>query len=70
MIKKSLLALIEFYQRFISPVFPARCRFYPSCSQYTREAIAKYGPLKGGLLAIRRVLRCHPGDPGGFDPVP
>lgn len=69
--KKLLLRLIRFYQRCISPWFPGCCRFSPTCSHYAYEAISKYGALKGGCLALRRLLRCHPfykGDP--FDPVP
>lgn len=69
--KKMFLALIRFYQRSISPYTPASCRFTPTCSQYALEAITKYGALKGGWLALKRLLRCHPfykGDP--FDPVP
>ena len=69
--KKLFLALIRFYQRSISPAFPPCCRFQPTCSAYAYEAIEKYGVLKGGLLALRRLLRCNPfykGDP--FDPVP
>ena len=69
--KRVLLALIRFYQRCISPYTPASCRFTPTCSAYAMEAIEKYGALKGGLLALRRLLRCHPfykGDP--YDPVP
>lgn len=64
------LGLIRFYQRFISPGLPASCRFYPTCSQYGYEAIARYGIIRGGLLTLRRVLRCHPFHPGGYDPVP
>lgn len=70
MLKRFLVGTIAFYQRFISPAFPSRCRFYPTCSQYSKEAILKYGPAKGGYLAIRRLLRCHPLNPGGHDPVP
>ena len=69
--KRLLLTLIRFYQRHISPALPRRCRFIPTCSQYAVEAIEKYGALKGGFLAFRRFMRCHPfykGDP--YDPVP
>ena len=69
--KKLLLAIIRFYQRAISPLFPARCRFNPTCSAYALEAIHKYGAIKGGWLALKRFLRCHPfykGDP--YAPVP
>lgn len=69
--KKILLWLISFYQHAISPYFPARCRFRPTCSAYAYEAIHKYGALKGGYLALRRILRCHPFYKGDFyDPVP
>ena len=69
--KQFLLTLIRFYQRSISPCFPARCRFRPTCSAYAYEAIMKYGILKGGYLALRRLLRCHPFYKGNFfDPVP
>ncbi|MCB1921652.1 MAG: membrane protein insertion efficiency factor YidD [Candidatus Competibacteraceae bacterium] len=65
-----LIALIRIYQLVISPLLGNHCRFYPSCSQYAREAIEQYGVLRGGWLAIRRLLRCHPWHPGGVDPVP
>ena len=69
--KQLLLSLIRFYQRSISPFFPARCRFRPTCSAYAYEAIQKYGFAKGGLLALRRFLRCHPFYKGDwYDPVP
>ena len=68
--KKAALFLIRFYQRFISPGLPAACRFSPTCSEYGYEAIARYGIIKGGVLTVRRVLRCHPFHPGGYDPVP
>jgi putative membrane protein insertion efficiency factor len=69
--KKCLLTLIRFYQRHISPGLPARCRFTPTCSAYAFEAIEKYGALKGGCLALRRFLRCHPFYKGSlYDPVP
>lgn len=64
------IALIRFYQQFISPGLPPSCRFAPSCSQYTLEAVQRYGALKGVWLGLRRLLRCHPWHPGGFDPVP
>ena len=65
-----LLGLIRFYQRAISPYFPPCCRYTPTCSQYALEAVKKYGPFKGGYLALRRILRCNPFHPGGHDPVP
>ena len=69
--KRFLLSLIAFYQRHISPAFPARCRFRPTCSAYAFEAINKYGAMKGGWLALRRFLRCHPFYKGDtYDPVP
>ena len=69
--KTVLLALIRFYQRYISPAFPARCRFRPTCSAYAFEAVSKYGAIKGGYLALRRILRCHPFYKGDwYDPVP
>ena len=69
--KQLLLSLIRFYQRRISPAFPARCRFRPTCSAYAYEAISKYGLLKGGLLSLRRFGKCHPFYKGDiFDPVP
>ena len=64
------LKLIRFYQRFISPALPSACRFEPSCSRYTYEAIEVHGFFKGGWLGIKRISRCHPGNPGGYDPVP
>ena len=69
--KKLFLTLIRFYQRNISVYTPAACRFTPTCSQYAIEAITKYGALKGGWLALRRLLRCHPFYKGDtYDPVP
>ena len=65
-----LAALIRAYQRFVSPALPPSCRFHPSCSQYALEAVTRYGALKGSWLAARRLARCHPFHPGGFDPVP
>lgn len=65
-----LIKLIKFYQKFISPLKGKRtCRFYPTCSTYAIRALKKYGVLKGGYLAIKRVLRCHPFNSGGYDPL-
>ena len=69
MIKKILLKLISFYQK-ISKLTPSVCRFYPTCSEYMKQAIIKYGVLKGSWLGIKRICRCHPLNPGGYDPVP
>ena len=68
--KKIFILFIRFYQKFISPLFPAKCRYYPTCSQYTLEAIQEYGAIKGIYLGIKRILRCHPFHEGGYDPVP
>ena len=69
--KQLLLTLIGFYQRWISPAFPGKCRFRPTCSQYAIEAIRKYGAFRGSYLALRRILHCHPFYKGDiFDPVP
>jgi uncharacterized protein len=66
-----LLAFIRFYQKAVSPSLPANtCRFYPSCSHYAYQAVFKYGFLKGSFMATKRVLRCNPFNPGGYDPVP
>ncbi|WP_203926363.1 membrane protein insertion efficiency factor YidD [Virgisporangium ochraceum] len=65
-----IAAPIRGYRRWISPVIPARCRFYPSCSAYGLEAVAVHGPVRGLLLTTWRILRCHPFHPGGYDPVP
>jgi putative membrane protein insertion efficiency factor len=68
--KHLLLGLIRLYQMTLSKMLPPSCRFTPSCSHYGYEAIAKYGAIKGGWLAVKRVARCHPFNPGGYDPVP
>jgi len=68
--KTVALQLIRFYQRFISPAFPPSCRFTPTCSQYSYEAINRYGLRRGIWLSLRRLTRCHPFHPGGYDPVP
>lgn len=67
---RMLVLLVRGYQLFISPMLGARCRFHPTCSQYAVEALQTHGAIKGGWLALRRVLRCHPLHPGGHDPVP
>ena len=68
--KKIIILLIRFYQKFISPLFPPSCRFYPTCSNYTLEAVEKFGVIKGLYLGFRRVIRCNPLNEGGYDPVP
>ena len=62
--------LIKGYQWLISPVLPGNCRFYPTCSSYALQALDAHGPLKGGWLGVKRILRCHPWNDGGYDPVP
>lgn len=68
--KTVLMALIQGYRWLISPLFPPSCRFQPTCSRYAMEAIARFGPYRGSWLALRRILKCHPFHPGGYDPVP
>ena len=65
-----MIILVRFYQRAISPLFPSSCRYTPTCSHYTVEALQKHGPFKGGYLGIRRILKCHPWGGEGYDPVP
>ncbi|NDL69387.1 membrane protein insertion efficiency factor YidD [Halomonas alkaliphila] len=65
-----MIGFIKVYQYTISPLLGPRCRFWPSCSSYTIEAIQVHGPIKGGWMAIKRIIRCHPGSAGGIDPVP
>lgn len=67
--KQLCLLLIKFYRLAISPLKPPCCRFYPTCSEYALQAVEKYGVVKGGYLAVKRVLKCHPFHPGGYDPV-
>jgi len=64
-----LIAIVRVYKYLISPILPGSCRFTPSCSEYSIEALKKYGALKGSYLSVRRVARCNPLNPGGFDPV-
>jgi len=67
--KAILMGLIRFYQKTISPLKGRTCRFYPTCSEYSLEAIKKYGSIKGSYLALKRILKCHPFHPGGYDPL-
>ncbi|WP_236889556.1 membrane protein insertion efficiency factor YidD [Desulfoluna limicola] len=69
-LKKVFIVLIKAYQYLVSPFTGPRCRFYPTCSAYAIEAYERYGVLKGSCLAVKRILKCHPFHPGGFDPVP
>jgi len=68
--RRLLMGFIRFYQKFISPFKPPTCRFYPTCSQYAMEAVGKHGVWRGCWLTLRRLLKCHPFHPGGYDPVP
>ncbi|MFT4417257.1 membrane protein insertion efficiency factor YidD [Fredinandcohnia humi] len=70
MLQTVFIGIIRFYQRFISPIKPPTCRFYPTCSQYGLEAIKRFGAIKGGWLTLKRILKCHPLHPGGIDFVP
>lgn len=65
-----LIGCIRFYQLCISPLKPRTCRFYPTCSAYALQALKTYGPMKGSYLTIKRILKCHPFHPGGYDPLP
>ncbi|MGG4398464.1 membrane protein insertion efficiency factor YidD [Paenibacillus thiaminolyticus] len=67
---RTLQGPVRFYRKFISPLKPPTCRFYPTCSAYALEALEVHGPIKGSWLAIKRIGRCHPFHPGGYDPVP
>ena len=70
MMRRLAIFLLRFYKRFLSPLLPPMCRFEPTCSVYTMQAVDKYGALRGIWLGIRRLGRCHPFNPGGWDPVP
>lgn len=70
MMRRVIIKLIWVYQYFISPMSPPSCRFTPTCSHYASEAIAKHGVLKGGWMSLKRIIRCNPWNPGGYDPVP
>jgi len=67
---RALVALLTLYKRFVSPLLPPACRFSPTCSVYAKDAIARHGALRGSVLALKRLARCHPFNPGGLDPVP
>ena len=67
--KRMMIMAIRCYQKFISPLFPPTCRFYPTCSTYFIQALEKYGVLKGSYLGIKRILKCHPWHEGGYDPL-
>ncbi|MFS8524296.1 MAG: membrane protein insertion efficiency factor YidD [Limnochordales bacterium] len=69
MIRKLLIGLIRLYQKAISPLFPPSCRFYPTCSTYAVQALERHGVVRGGWMAVRRISKCHPWHPGGYDPV-
>ena len=66
----AMLFVVRAYQIVLGPLLPSACRYTPSCSQYAIEALERHGPWRGGMLAVRRILRCHPFRPGGYDPVP
>lgn len=68
--KTIVIYIFRFYQKFISPMFPPSCRFNPTCSVYGIEAVQEHGAVKGTWLAVKRILKCHPLHPGGYDPVP
>jgi putative membrane protein insertion efficiency factor len=70
MLARALIGLVRFYRRWVSPALPPACRFVPTCSAYAEEALTKYGAARGGWLALRRLLRCHPFGGSGYDPVP
>lgn len=67
--KNILLTIIQIYQKYLSPLKGRTCRFYPTCSQYAYDAVNRYGPGKGIILSVKRIIKCHPFNPGGYDPV-
>ena len=67
--QRLILALLRLYKLAISPLLPSACRFYPTCSEYARDAVARYGAVRGSWLGLKRLLRCHPFHAGGYDPV-
>lgn len=69
MLKKLIIILIKVYRKYISPLKTPSCRFYPTCSQYALCAVEKYGTIKGCIIAVKRIFRCHPFNPGGYDPL-
>jgi len=69
-VRSVVVGLLRAYKRFVSPLLPPACRFYPSCSEFAAEAVARHGVIRGSWLAVRRLARCHPWSEGGFDPVP
>ncbi|MEA3422871.1 MAG: membrane protein insertion efficiency factor YidD [Bacillota bacterium] len=66
---KFLIIIVKLYRKYISPVKPQTCRFYPTCSEYSLQALEKYGAKKGSYLSAKRILKCHPFNPGGYDPL-
>ncbi|MBN2258942.1 MAG: membrane protein insertion efficiency factor YidD [Clostridiales bacterium] len=66
---KILIAIVKLYRKYISPIKPPTCRFYPTCSEYSLQALEKYGAVKGSYISAKRILRCHPFNPGGYDPL-
>jgi uncharacterized protein len=68
-LSRAILIAISFYQKIVSPLKPPTCRFHPTCSEYAKEAVEKFGPWKGTGMAVRRLMKCHPFNPGGHDPI-
>jgi putative membrane protein insertion efficiency factor len=69
-VKKIIIFIITLYQKYISPIKPATCRFYPTCSEYAIQALTEFGLIEGVWLSVKRISRCHPFNPGGYDPLP